>query len=157
MSHDLHELAGYTPKREALLLHELVRWDEYNDYEGHCLASWHGRQDCFYLQLQPDEWDALHPGLCWHAPVFLQRYGRLQHCPAGERVPALIRLDGVNYRVQGEVLAQDGENIVLAMPWGHLQVDLNLREPAAMCGQWLRLEGVLQAQWPDEICSSVKG
>jgi hypothetical protein len=37
---------------EELLLHELVRWENYNEYEGHCLATWHDRVACF-----ADRWD----------------------------------------------------------------------------------------------------
>ena len=134
---------------EELLLHELVRWENYNEYEGHCLATWHDRMACFYLQLQPAEWAALQPGMRWNAPVLLQRFGGVRHCPEAQQQPLLEQLSGVNYRVQGEVLSQDGEQIVLGMPWGHLLVDLDERQPDALIGQWVRLEGVLQARWPD--------
>lgn len=140
------------PTRALLLVHALDRWEEFNEYEGSCRATWNGREYCFRVILVGEEWNRVRVGFTWEADIYFDCDSPveiLDHAPS--LVPGLTPVAGVNYSLCGRILRQVEEGVLVAIPQT-LTVALEhckRQGGDVLRGRWVRSAGSLQARMPD--------
>jgi hypothetical protein len=138
----------------ALVVRNVVRWEDFNEYEGEVHGELDGTLVEAYLLGSIDEWDnVFRPGAALDVDAWIERSGEFETLPAGS--PAeLKQVDGVVYEITGTVTAVDGEQLLVesALP---MRVDLDLGHARANThgvnvGDTIRVRGMLKVDLPDE-------
>jgi hypothetical protein len=130
-------------------VHKVVRWTEYNEYEGQMEGAFDEHPVTVYVQVyhEPD-WEQYTPGIVVPAQLWLERSGAVERME-GLMAPELRQEKGVRYQAIGKVLAAEGEEVWLDSLFP-LRVDMDWpvqgreRFPQFAAGDWLKVQGVLR-------------
>ncbi len=138
--------------RALLLVHSLERWEEFNEYEGSCRATWNGRQYCFRVVLIGDEWNRVRVGFTWEAEVDFDPYSPVELLDDSPTLTAGISpVAGINHILCGRILRQVEDGVHVAAPHTVLVTasERQYQGAPAQPGRWLRARGTLEARMPD--------
>lgn len=140
------------PTRALLLVHSLERWEEFNEYEGSCRATWNGREYCFRVLLVGDEWDRVRVGFTWEAEVHFDPYSPVELLDDSPDLTAGISpVAGINHILCGRILGQVEDGVNVAAPQTVLVTasERQLQGAPVEPGRWLRARGTMEARMPD--------
>lgn len=133
----------------TFVIQNIVRWPEYNEYEGQMTGTFDQHLVTVYVQMYSgNQWDLYAPGDQLTASLWLERDGAIERM-VEPTLPGLKQQQGANYQVGGQVIFIEGEQVYLDVGFP-LRVDMDWpvtgreRFPAFGVGDWLRVVGVLR-------------
>jgi hypothetical protein len=137
----------------ALHVRDVIRWTDFNEYEGEVHGELDGVPVHGYVLAAPaEQWDSYRPGASLDVDAWLERSGEVERLPAGSP-SGLTHVDGVVYDVAGTVAEVDGEQLQVesTLP---IRVDLDRTTgstlPVVKVGDVVRVRGILKIDLPDE-------
>lgn len=151
-SDDDEPVPAKPPTRALLLVHSLERWEEFNEYEGSCRATWNGREYCFRVLLVGDEWDRVRVGFTWEADIHFDPYSPVELLDDSPDLTAGISpVAGVNHILCGRILRQVEDGVYVAAPQSVLVTasERQLQGGPVAPRRWLRARGTMEARMPD--------
>ena len=137
------------------IIQNIVRWTDYNEYEGQLEGSFNQYPLTVYVQMYSgNDWAYYAAGDQVDARLWLERSGTVERI-AGPVTPALRQQKEVYYEAIGQVTSIEGEQVQLDSVFP-LRVDMDWpvkgREqfPVFGVGDWLKVVGVLRLSLDDE-------
>jgi hypothetical protein len=135
----------------TLRVREVVRWTEFNEYEGVIHGELDGVPVTCYVLVPTTEWDSYRPGTAVEVDAWVERTGDVDTLPPGSQA-ALTQVDGAIYEVAGIITQQCDEQVRVdsTLP---IRIDLDLparwQPPQLRIGDVIRVRGILKIDLPD--------